>query len=125
GGSIAISGFEYQHHVAAHETLVRYRADEDIAAVIEFDDDLAICDSATLPSSISFVQVKTKKGARWTMSSLCKQSSKGGPSILQRMFDTYRLHSTNVACTCVFTGNAHINFGKSHITSGDGACSIS
>ncbi len=104
---------------------MRYRADKDFAVIMEFHDDLAICDSSTLPNAISFVQIKTKRRERWTMKSLCKQSSRGGSSILRRMFDTYHLHSENVACTCVLTGNAHINFGKDHITSGDGACSIS
>lgn len=71
GGRHAIKGFSFQVWLAVLEALRAHRKPDDYAVVLEWQQDIALLNSSTAPTTVRFVQLKKNESTRkWTLSSL-------------------------------------------------------
>lgn len=71
GGRQAIKGFSFQVWLAVLEALRAHRKPDDYAVVLEWQQDIALLNSSTAPTTVQFLQLK-KNGStlKWTLPSL-------------------------------------------------------
>ncbi|MBH1987323.1 MAG: DUF4297 domain-containing protein [Burkholderiales bacterium] len=73
GGRHAIKGFSFQVWLAVLEALRAHRNPGDYAVVLEWQQDIALLNSSTDPTTVRFVQLKKNESAlKWTLPSLLK-----------------------------------------------------
>lgn len=71
GGVHAIRGFSYQVWQAVLEALGAHATGEDYAIVMEWQQDIALLDSSTAPTKVTFKQLKkNESSAHWTLPAL-------------------------------------------------------
>jgi hypothetical protein len=71
GGVHAIRGFSFQVWQAVLEALAAHATGEDYAVVMEWQQDIALLDSSTCPTKVTFKQLKkNESSAHWTLSAL-------------------------------------------------------
>src|SRR5688500_325414 len=72
-GPRSANRFEFQRTWAFCLLLNLHRSSEDYAILLDFHDDVLVLDSATNPTGVDFFQIKTKKGANWSVTLLLKR----------------------------------------------------
>lgn len=77
GGTEAFRAFDYQIHASMKRVLEAFTNGEEFAAFFDFFDDLIVVHEDDSNSSISFYQVKARKGSTWTSARLAQRGSKG------------------------------------------------
>ncbi|WP_084601602.1 dsDNA nuclease domain-containing protein [Acidovorax temperans] len=71
GGRHAIKGFSFQVWLAVLEALRAHRKPDDYAVVLEWQQDIALLNSSTAPTTVRFVQLKKNESTlKWTLPSL-------------------------------------------------------
>ena len=76
GGRHAIKGFSFQVWLAVLEALRAHRKPDDYAVVLEWQQDIALLNSSTAPTTVRFVQLKKNESTlKWTLSSLLAVAS--------------------------------------------------
>lgn len=71
GGIHAIRGFSFQVWQAVLEALGAHATGEDYAVILEWQQDIALLDSSTSPSKVTFKQLKkNESSAHWTLAAL-------------------------------------------------------
>lgn len=71
GGLHAIRGFNFQVWQAVLETLRAHATGDDYAVVLEWQQDIALLDSSTAPTKITFIQLKKNESSHhWTLHAL-------------------------------------------------------
>ena len=71
GGRHAIKGFSFQVWLAVLEALRAHRKSDDYAVVLEWQQDIALLNSSTAPTTVRFVQLKKNESTlKWTLPSL-------------------------------------------------------
>ena len=71
GGRHAIKGFSFQVWLAVLEALRAHRKPDDYAVVLEWQQDIALLNSSTDPTTVRFVQLKKNESSlKWTLPSL-------------------------------------------------------
>ena len=71
GGRHAIKGFSFQVWLAVLEALRAHRKPDDYAVVLEWQQDIALLNSSTTPTTVRFVQLKKNESTlKWTLPSL-------------------------------------------------------
>lgn len=71
GGRQAIKGFSFQVWLAVLEALRAHRKPDDYAVVLEWQQDIAMLNSSTAPTTVRFVQLKKNESTlKWTIRSL-------------------------------------------------------
>jgi hypothetical protein len=71
GGKHAFRGFSFQVWHAVLETLRAHHKDEDYAVVLEWQQDVAVLNSATKPTKVKFVQLKKNESSlHWKLAHL-------------------------------------------------------
>jgi hypothetical protein len=85
GGVHAIRGFNFQVWQGVLETLKAHATGEDYAVVLEWQQDIALLDSSSNPTKITFIQLKKNESSHhWTLHALTSSgtetSTTGGPS---------------------------------------------
>lgn len=114
-GSRSPARFAYQRNWALAELIEYHLEGKDYVFAFEFHDDILILDSEDNPSSLQFVQVKTKTtGQKWTVHELTKseKGKKGNPdklSIIGKLYEnknSFSCHSSQLR----FVTNAYFSF---------------
>lgn len=114
-GSRSSARFAYQRNWALAELIEYHLEGKDYVFAFEFHDDILILDSEENPSSLQFVQVKTKTtGQKWTLNQLTKseKGKKGSPdklSIIGKLYENkknFSGHSSQLR----FVTNAYFSF---------------
>ena len=71
GGRHASKGFSFQVWLAVLEALRAHRKPDDYAVVLEWQQDIALLNSSTAPTTVRFVQLKKNESTlKWTLPSL-------------------------------------------------------
>jgi len=71
GGQHAVRGFSFQVWQAVLETLKAHATGLDYAVVLEWQQDIAVLDSATQPKRVTFIQLKKNESSHhWTLNGL-------------------------------------------------------
>ena len=71
GGRHAIKGFSFQVWLVVLEALRAHRKPDDYAVVLEWQQDIALLNSSTAPTTVRFVQLKKNESTlKWTLPSL-------------------------------------------------------
>lgn len=71
GGRHAIKGFSFQVWLAVLEALRAHRKPDDYAVVLEWQQDIALLNSSTAPTTVRFAQLKKNESTlKWTLPSL-------------------------------------------------------
>ena len=123
-GSRSSARFSYQKNWALAELIEYHMAGKDYVFAFEFHDDILILDSDTHPSTIEFVQVKTKTtGQKWTVNQLIKskKGKNGNPDKLSIVGKLYENKKNFNAYSSVlrFVTNAYFTFTTNSITVGN------
>lgn len=114
-GSRSPARFAYQRNWALAELIEYHLEGKDYVFAFEFHDDILILDSEANPSSLQFVQVKTKTtGKKWTIHELTKseKGKEGNPdklSIIGKLYENknnFSCHSSQLR----FVTNAYFSF---------------
>jgi len=120
--------FQYQAAYGLALILDTHGEGEDYALVFEFHDDIAVLNSASVPTSVSFYQIKTKDKGHWTLTPILKQEKSSDdpsvllPSILGKMYANavaFHGYVKHVA----FVTNAELAFGPKKSSFNSGECS--
>lgn len=114
-GAQTNSRYHYQALCGLVLVLERHQLDGDYALVFEYHDDIALFDDKTLPKSVQFYQVKSKKSGTWTPAALTKRASKNGVkshSFLGKMYENVVAFGDSVESS-TFVSNAPANFAPS------------
>lgn len=117
-GPRSSSRFSYQKNWALAELIEYHLAGKDYVFAFEFHDDVLILNSESNPTSLQFIQVKTKAtGKNWTIRALTKaeKGAEGEPdklSIVGKLYEN-KLNFNNHKSELKFVTNAYFSFGKS------------
>lgn len=127
-GARTAARLHYQSLVGLCLIFEMHGTKDDYAIVFEFHDDIAVLDSSTNPTKVSFYQVKTKQGSEWQLSHLLKQEAAKGkgasvklPSIIGKMYinaDQFGEYVDHIS----FVTNAAMKFGKGAVEFDLSAC---
>lgn len=114
-GSRSPARFAYQRNWALAELVEYHLKGKDYVFAFEFHDDVLILDSKDNPSSLQFVQVKTKTtGQKWTINELTKseKGKNGNPdklSIIGKLYENKKNFSSHTS-QLRFVTNAYFSF---------------
>lgn len=75
-GASSSNRFEYQINWGLHRLLQLEKAHEDYVMILDYHDDIVICNSDKQEDYIDFYQIKTRTNSRWGIRQLCKADSK-------------------------------------------------
>lgn len=115
GGSIAQERFDYQALWGLALIFSNHESGEDYAIAFEFHDDVVMLDSATVPASVRFYQVKTKDKGHWTLPDLFRRPplKKGQdqrpPSFMAKLFSNHLAFPDHTS-SMGFVSNAPLEF---------------
>jgi hypothetical protein len=112
GGMTAADRFDYQKDWALCKLLELHESSADYVLLCEFHDDVAVLDSATTPTQVTFYQIKTDDKNRWTVTRLTRRTKGKGdtllPSILGRLCGK-KLETDKSTVAYRFASNARFN----------------
>lgn len=112
GGMTAADRFDYQKDWALCKLLELHESSADYVLLCEFHDDVAMLDSATVPTQVTFYQIKTDQKNRWTVTRLTKRNKGKSdtllPSILGRLCGK-KLEADKYTVVYRFASNARFN----------------
>jgi hypothetical protein len=115
-GARSSSLFAYQKNWALAELIEYHLKGKNYVFAFEFHDDVLILDSELAPTSLKFIQVKTKtNGKNWTIRDLTKSESgkNGDPdklSVIGKLYEN-RLNFNSYRSELKFVTNAYFSFG--------------
>lgn len=75
-GASSSNRFEYQINWGLHRLLQLEKAHEDYVMILDYHDDIVICNSEKQEDYIDFYQIKTRTYSRWGIRQLCEADSK-------------------------------------------------
>lgn len=78
-GASSSNRFEYQINWGLHrllkleeeEELMKYKNDDGYVMILDYHDDIVVCNSDSGKDYIDFYQIKTRKNSNWTRTNLC------------------------------------------------------
>ncbi|WP_420106106.1 dsDNA nuclease domain-containing protein [Herbaspirillum huttiense] len=77
GGQQAVRGFNFQVWHAVLEALKAYQTGQDYAVVLEWQQDVAVLNSSTAPTTVRFIQLKKNESSlHWKLNSLVSTTDK-------------------------------------------------
>lgn len=105
GGSLAQERFDYQAFWGLALIFSNHEKNADYAIAFEFHDDVVLLDSAKMPATVRFYQVKTKQKGHWTLADLFRrpavkrgQKEEDRPySYMGKLFSNYMAFPDNTA----------------------------
>ena len=84
-GASSANRFDYQINWGLRKLLDMEQKDEDYIMVLDYHDDIVICNSDSQKDYIDFYQIKTKSDGSWTLPILCKRKKDNSHSILGKL----------------------------------------
>jgi hypothetical protein len=111
GGAIAAGRLEYQLNWALLKLLELYRLPSEFLVLLDFQDDVVVCNAEEDPTSAVFYQVKTSS-AKWTIRRLLERPRNAqGLSYLGRLYD-HRKKFGSAVQGLEFVTNAQFSIGR-------------
>lgn len=74
-GASSSNRFEYQINWGLHRLLQLEKAHEDYVMILDYHDDIVVCNSDKLDDYIDFYQIKTRTNSHWGIRQLCEVKS--------------------------------------------------
>ena len=94
GGRVAQRGFRYQREFTASKCIEMLANDTIVAIYCDFGED---CIVEKTDGARDFHQVKSQDegGGGYTLAGICKAAKKKGKSIIEKLYDSYKINHTN------------------------------
>ncbi len=109
-GSLTAARYDYQSNVAILKLIELHQTGSDFRMLFDFHDDIVILNSATTPTEIRLLQVKSKDNGSWKITAICKKSGQQPPtSYASRMYAHMDVFGEAVSETG-FVTNASFSF---------------
>lgn len=117
GGEIALRGFAYQAAWGINYLLEKQKSRASYLFLFEYHDDILILDSSYNPTSAEFVQVKTKKDGKWTMSAVTSATKAKPKSFVSKLYEHF-FQFVGHDISLILLSNAGFDFLKDNADKG-------
>lgn len=118
GGEVALRGFEYQASWGIDYLLEKQKERKDYLFLFEYHDDILILNSAVDPTAAEFVQVKTKKDGKWTLSAVSTATTAKPKSFISKLYEHF-FQFVDYEINMVLLSNAGFDFLEDNAERGD------